>query len=86
MYRLNMGYQLGVNPSRVQVCDGRGDDDEENETYWGVRNNENTKSTDLEASFFHACRISVLRSIRLRFYHRSRIVQCNTASQVGATK
>ena len=60
-----MGYQLRVNTNRVQVCDGRVDDDEENETYWGVRN----KSTDLQASISHDCRILVLRGIRLGFYH-----------------
>ena len=33
MHHLDMGYQLRVNTNRVQVCDGRADDDEENETY-----------------------------------------------------
>ena len=83
MHRLNMGYQLGVNPNRVQVCDGRADDDEEDETYWGVRNNENPKSADLEAPVSHDCRKLVLRGIRLGFHHRSRTLQCNTARQVG---
>ena len=41
MHRLDMGCQLRVNTIRAQVCDGRTHDDEENKTYWGVRNNDN---------------------------------------------
>ena len=68
-----------MNTNRAQVCDGRAYCDEEKETYWGVRNNDNLKSTDLEASVSHGCCILVLRGIRLGFYHRSRLVtvQCN---------
>ena len=41
MHHLSTGYQLRVNTNRVQVCDGRAHDGDENETYWGVRNNDN---------------------------------------------
>ena len=67
MHHLNMGCQLTVNPNKLQICDGREDDDEENETYWGVRNNDNLKLTDSEVSASHTCRILVLRGIRLGF-------------------